>query len=942
MSDRELFFTALDVPVTERVPFLQQKAEDEAQRQRVEELLDAHLAAGGFLADQSRSPSRTTDLPDFASDDLNRDQPGQIIAQRYKLLEPLGEGGMGTVWKAEQLEPVRRLVAVKLIKPGMDSKQVIARFDAERQALALMDHPHIARIHDGGMILPSPLEGEGLGVRGVGRPYFVMEFVAGIPLTRYCDDRKLAVPSRLQLFTQICQAVQHAHQKGIIHRDLKPSNLLVTEHDGEPVVKVIDFGLAKAIQSSMMLTDQTLNTSAGTVVGTPLYMAPEQVERNALDIDTRADIYALGVVLYELLTGTTPLERERFRTAAWDEVKRLIREEEPPKPSTRLSSTEGLPSIASQRDMEPAKLGRLLRGDLDWIVMKTLEKDRNRRYPSANALAEDLSRFLNHEPVSAGPPSAAYKIQKFVRRHRGGVLAASAMLLLLMAGIVGTTWGMLSAQQQRDRAVQAEKDIRVQKTEVERQAGIANAVIMFLQKDLFEQATLDNQPKEGGERTVDMKVRTLLDRASAKMEGKFGNTPSVEIILRYTIGDVYLRLGHYPEAEKHLVRAVELSEKHMATDNYKVASVQDRLAYLRERQGQYQEATRLRRLAKETRIRLQGPDHPDTLQSLLDEAKLLNEQRKDKEAEKLVREVLTHAGKLEPMTVAMAHHELANALWHQRQFQEAESYFRLALESRVKELGVDHPTVLSNQGNLALNLMDLGKLQEAESLFRTLLVHIDAKFPKDHPQSLQARGNFAIVLQKQGKHDETTNILTEVLNTKIAKFGPEHPNVLASRFNLAFGFWQQKKYAEAEKLLTENVPSMEKKFGKTHPNTMSVKYVLAVVLSDQQKYSQAEPLYRECLAVKAQGQMNGQSQLTLEASLGLALLRQGKLDEAEKLLLSAESQLRSSSDKEEIKYYQSRLPTWLRELYEAKKQPNEAAKWKAEEARWKPNTPPAK
>jgi tetratricopeptide (TPR) repeat protein len=289
-----------------------------------------------------------------------------------------------------------------------------------------------------------------------------MELVAGIPLTRYCDERKLAITNRLQLFTQICQAVQHAHQKGIVHRDLKPGNLLVTEHDGQPIVKVIDFGLAKAIQSSMMLTDQTLNTSAGTVVGTPLYMAPEQVERDALDIDTRADIYALGVILYELLTGTTPLERARFRDAAWEEVKRLIREEEPPKPSTRLSSTEGLPSIASQRDMEPTKLGRLLRGELDWIVMKTLEKDRNRRYASANALAEDVNRFLNHEPVSAGPPSAIYKMQKFVRRHRGGVLAASAMLVLLVTGIVGTTWGMLVAQQQRDRAVDAEKEVRIQ------------------------------------------------------------------------------------------------------------------------------------------------------------------------------------------------------------------------------------------------------------------------------------------------------------------------------------------------------------------------------------------------------------------------------------------------------------------------------------------------
>ncbi|HQR08989.1 MAG TPA: serine/threonine-protein kinase [Gemmatales bacterium] len=923
MSDRELFFTLLDVPVTERVPFLQQKAEDEGQRQRVEELLNAHLAAGGFLADQNRSPSKTEPASPLL------DHAGQIIAQRYKLLEPLGEGGMGTVWKAEQLEPVRRLVAIKLIKRGMDSKQVIARFDAERQALAMMDHPNIARIHDGGAMSD-------------GRPYFVMELVAGIPLTRYCDEKKLTITSRLQLFTQICQAVQHAHQKGILHRDLKPGNLMVTEHDGQPILKVIDFGLAKAIQPSMMLTDQTLNTSAGTVVGTPLYMAPEQVERNALDIDTRADIYALGVILYELLTGTTPLERERLRTAAWDEVKRLIREEEPPKPSTRLSSTEGLPSIASQRDMEPARLGRFLRGDLDWIVMKTLEKDRDRRYASANALAEDVNRFLNHEPVSAGPPSAAYKIQKFVRRHRGGVLAATVMLLLLIAGTIGTTWGMLTAQQQRDRAVDAEKDVRQQKELVEQEANKSNAVIEFLQKDLFEQANLHHQPKEAGERAADLKVRTLLDRASVKMEGKFEKSPSTEIILRYTIGDVYLRLGLYPEAEKHLLRALELSEKHMAAGDSKIATVRASLAYLRERQGQFSESSKLYDSANETMKRLEGSDNPETFTQLLNTAKLLNEQRKDKEAEKLTREVLTHSSKLKPMTLAMAQHELATALWKQGQLKEAESYFRLALESRLKELGPDHPHVLANQNNLALVLMEQGQLKEAEALFRKSQVHLDAKLGKDHPDNLQARSNFAVVLQKEGKLEEAAAMMAEVLKQKIAKFGPDHPNTLSTRHNLACVYQAQKKNAEAEKLLVENVPYCEKKFGKTNPNTMTVKYVLAVVLSDLEKYAQAESLYRECLAVKAQGQFRDKPMLQFEASLGFTLSRQGKLDEAEKLFLSAFEQLNSWSDRETVQYYQSRLPQWLRELYEAKKQPEEVAKWKAVEARLKPPVPPAK
>ena len=369
--------------------------------------------------------------------------PGTTVAGRYRLLEAIGEGGMGTVWMAEQRVPVKRLVALKLIKLGMASKTVLARFEAERQAMALMDHPNIAKVLDGGMTED-------------GRPYFVMELVRGIPLTQYCDERRLSISERLDLFVQICQAVQHAHQKGVIHRDIKPTNILVTEHDGRPVPKVIDFGLAKALQGAHALTEQTLYTAFGAMVGTPLYMAPEQVGISALDVDTRSDVYALGVILYELLTGSTPLEKQRFKEAAWDEICRLIREEEPPRPSVRLSSSDAALSIAAFRHTEPDKLGRQLRGDLDWIVLKSLEKDRNRRYETANGLAMDIQRYLASEPIMARPPTSLYRFQKMVRRNKLIVAAAGAVLAALVVGLGLSTWLFIQEREARQRAVAAE------------------------------------------------------------------------------------------------------------------------------------------------------------------------------------------------------------------------------------------------------------------------------------------------------------------------------------------------------------------------------------------------------------------------------------------------------------------------------------------------------
>jgi serine/threonine protein kinase len=415
----------------ERRRFVEQACgDDEELKERLQELIDNHFRAGSFLESPAAGFANTIDLT------VSPEVPGTMVGP-YKLLQQIGEGGMGTVYMAEQIQPVQRKVALKLMKSGMDSRQVLARFEAERQALALMDHPNIAKVLDAGSTSAEP------GC-GSGRPYFVMELVKGVPITRYCDAHRLSPRERLELFIPVCQAVQHAHQKGIIHRDLKPTNVLVCLYDDKPVPKVIDFGLAKA--AGIKLTDRTLFTEFGSIVGTLEYMSPEQAQLNQLDIDTRSDIYSLGVVLYELLTGTTPLRRERFQDTAVLEVLRQIREEEPQRPSVRLSTIKALPSVAANRGLQPGELSGLIRGEIDWIVMKALEKDRNRRYETANELALDVERFLGNELVQACPPSAWYRLYKFGRRNRGAMLAGCLLFLALVAGIAGTTAGLLHAR----------------------------------------------------------------------------------------------------------------------------------------------------------------------------------------------------------------------------------------------------------------------------------------------------------------------------------------------------------------------------------------------------------------------------------------------------------------------------------------------------------------
>src|SRR5215469_1250942 len=417
MNEREIFAIAAQKPTpAECAAYLDEACgADLALRQRIESLLREQADLGSFLESPPAALPAAPFAPTIAEPQIP-EKPGTHIGP-YKLLEQIGEGGFGIVFMAEQQEPLRRKVAVKVLKPGMDKRQVVARFEAERQALALMDHPHIAKVLDGG---------ETAG----GRPYFVMDLVKGVPITHYCDQNQLTTRERLELFVQVCQAVQHAHQKGIIHRDVKPSNVLVSRHDATPVVKVIDFGIAKAL--GQQLTDKTLFTNFAQLIGTPLYMSPEQAGMSDLDVDTRSDIYSLGVLLYELLTGTTPFDQERLQGVGFDELRRIIREEEPPKPSTRINTLgQAATTVSTQRKTDPKRLSQLCRGELDWIVMKALEKDRNRRYETGSALAADVRRYLNDQPVQACPPSVGYRLRKYVSRNRRSLLVASLVLLSL-------------------------------------------------------------------------------------------------------------------------------------------------------------------------------------------------------------------------------------------------------------------------------------------------------------------------------------------------------------------------------------------------------------------------------------------------------------------------------------------------------------------------------
>jgi serine/threonine protein kinase len=537
MDERDIFHAALAIDgAAQRARYLDRVcAGDAALREHLEGLLEMHGQLGSFLEAPAAGLLSTVDEVPVG------ERPGTVIGS-YKLLEQIGEGGFGVVFMAEQQQPLRRKVALKVLKPGMDSRQVVARFEQERQALALMDHPNIAHVFDGGQT-------------ATGRPYFVMELVRGIPITDYCDQHRLGLRERLGLFVSVCAAVQHAHQKGIIHRDLKPSNILVTMHDGVPVAKVIDFGIAKAL--GQHLTDKTLFTGFAQMIGTPLYMSPEQAALSGLDVDTRSDVYSLGVVLYELLTGTTPFDRERLGSVGYDELRRIIREEEPPRPSTRISTLgQAATTVSAQRQSDPKRLSQLFRGELDWIVMKALEKDRNRRYESASAFAADVQRYLHDEPVQACPPSAGYRLKKFVRRNRRLVSAVAVVVLGLVVGIAGAVVGLVRARDEAESARLARDAEAAQHGRAQENLRLALQVL----EDIYLQIAQDRAARDPQR---ERQEQELLKRA-LRFYQQFADQNSAEpatalevIKAKRRVGDIQRLVGQHDGARTAYLSAIE-------------------------------------------------------------------------------------------------------------------------------------------------------------------------------------------------------------------------------------------------------------------------------------------------------------------------------------------------------------------------------------------------
>jgi len=691
---------------------------------------------------------------------LSEPLPNQIGP--YRILELLGEGGMGVVYLVEQRTPVRRRVALKVIKVGMDTKQVIARFEAERQALALMSHAGIARVLDA-------------GATAEGRPYFAMEYVPGIPITKFCDQQRLSMRQRLELFVQVCEAIQHAHQKGIIHRDIKPSNVLVTDMDGDAVPKVIDFGVAKA--TSQRLTENTIYTQHGMLIGTPEYMSPEQAEMSPLDVDTRTDVYSLGVLLYELLIGALPLDPGQLRRAAIQEMQRIIREQEPPSLSSRLSSLGDTGfEIAERRRTDLGSLLKRVKGDLGWITWKTLEKDRARRYSSAAELAADIHRHLRHEPVVASPPSKTYRVGKFVRRHRVGVGAAVTGLLALLVGLAASTVLYLRAEEQR---------------------AIAEAINEFLNNDLLAAVAPEEQGRE-------VTMREVLDATSGSIEGKFPQQPLVEASIRHTLGKTYRSLGEFEPSERHLRVALVVRREQLGEEHPDTLSSMAALAATLWSQGDLAGAQALYEEVSDVRRQVFGPKHPDTLGAMGGLAATLWEQGDLAGAQTLLEEILDVRrqvlGPEHPDTL-WAIETLGTTLWSQGDLAGARALQEEALDVRRQVLGPEHPDTLLSMSNLAATLWSQGDLEGARELEQEVLDVRRRVLGPEHPDTLWAMKNLATTLREQGQLRRAGELLEQALRGYERTLGTKHRYTASVMWQLAETLRAEGNDGEAEALV---------------------------------------------------------------------------------------------------------------------------------------------
>jgi tetratricopeptide (TPR) repeat protein/predicted Ser/Thr protein kinase len=948
---REVFIGAREKEPHRRAQFLDQAcADDDRLRAEVERLLANDDEADTFLHTpalgedfakahpESLLPKAASARENGSSAGIGTDRARPSVLPnhigQYRILDVLGEGGMGVVYRAEQESP-RRTVALKVIKAGAESPGLLKRFEHEGQVLGWLQHPGIAQIFEAG----TADTGQGI------QPFFAMEFVRGQSLIRYAAGQESGLSQRLELMAKVCDAVHHAHQKGVIHRDLKPGNILVDD-SGQP--KVLDFGVARVTNADIRTT--TLQTDVGQLVGTIAYMSPEQVAGDPRQLDTRADVYALGVILYELLAGRVPFDvsRQTIPQAA-----RMIAEEEP----TSLSS-----------------INRVFRGDIETIVARALEKDKDRRYQSAAALATDIRRYLSDEPISARPASAIYQLRKFTRRNRALVGGVLATLVVLLLGIAGTSYGLMQAmarrrdaESERNRALAAERAAEERREEAERQAAIAQAVVDFLNEDLLAAADPRNTPNR------EITIKEVLDTASAEVEGRFEDEPLVEAAIRMTLGITYKQLGEYAAAELHLERALDLRQETLGEDDrdtlrtvgvlgpvYEMHGLYEKAEPLLVRtleasrrvlgeedldtvdcmvdlgglylaQGRFGEAEPLLTGALEISRRELGPEHPKTLRYTNDLALLYGKSGRYADAEPLLVQILEVRRRVldegHPSLVS-AINNLGALYRHQGRFTEAEPLFVEALEIAQRVLGADHPTTLRYLNNLALIYDEQGRFDEAEPLYVRGLEASTRVLGADHPTTLLLRHNLGGLCRHQKRYDEAEPLLVETLRGYRRLVGDEHPRTLAAMNMLALSYRDQGRYDEAGRLFAEALEIGRRALGDEHPSMLTAMHNLALSYCDQERYDEAEPLFVRVLEIRRRvaGQAHPKTLVSME-NLARLYVTQHRYQEAEPLLMESYAHMKGNPDVR---------PDQLREvlddiisLYEAWDKPKEAAQWRA-------------
>ncbi len=924
---RHLFDRALDLQSSARTKFLDEKCGDDALlKQRLIAMLSAAESEQFLSAPTGAVPIDIARSPFAAANE----SPGSQIGP-YKLLERIGEGGFGSVFLAEQEKPVARKVALKIIKLGMDTRQVVARFEQERQALAMMDHPNIARVIDA-------------GATDTGRPYFVMELVQGDPIAEYCDKHNLTIDERLALFAQVCAAVQHAHSKGIIHRDIKPSNVLVATEDGRPHAKVIDFGIAKA--TSAKLTDKTLFTEIHQVIGTLKYMSPEQAE-GSLDVDTRTDVYSLGVMLYELLTGTTPFDETTFKGAMFGEIQRMIREVEPPRPSTRLTqSADSLASVAARRRVEPRRLGAIIRGELDWVVMKALEKDRARRYETASAFALDISNYLSGGAVSAAPPSASYRVRKFVRRNRGVVAAAAAVAVALLVGAIGFAWQASIAGAERDNAVKSQlaeaAQRRVadeQKARAQEQEGLAeaNAAAAAKARDQmqrvaeFQARMLRRVPpyEMGRDLALDLSARVrdaqksldltddqraralstfggLLDGISMtdvarriidanvltpsaeSIAKEFGDEPLIQASLHHTVAAIYRDLGIFDKAKLEAQREFNLRTANQGPDDRDTLRAKADIGHLCESLGQPEESKRILEDVTPQLERALGVEDPDALRSRMCLGVIAIEQGHNDEARAIFEKVLAVQERTlgpDHEDVAMTLGNLGMALTNLKKPDEAAPLFERALSIRRHKWGADDASTLEAQQHLASAYEDQRRFDDAYRLRLDAIETLARIRGASHPATITAIAQLADLYKKQNRFEEAEVQARRALALRRTALGDAHPLTIDSIDDVAILCTRLGRFDEAEKLFLEAVERATETFGRDAAKTMTQVNNLAVAYWYEGKLAEVEPLFDRALdfARRTYGENDPNTAFAMN-NVAILMHRLGRIDEERPLV----------------------------------------------------------